>query len=262
MPQPENLRKAELQKICWDRSGQASKVGAAVPVQFNPETLKLARSNQISGGNQSGGAAIQFSGRGTTKLSFDLWFDVTAPAPDSPAETDVRKLTARVAEFMKTEPKKGAKGKTVHQPPGIRFLWGSFLFEGVMESMNETLELFSADGRPLRASVSVGLVKQDVKVQFGPPPPAGGVGAAAPPGTEPLERAEQGDTVQDIAARRGEAGNWQRIAAANGIENPRHLLAGTPIDLGGAGSAALRGDVSAALRGDLSAALRGDLSWR
>ena len=53
-----------------------------VTVQFNPETLKVTFANQIvqgsGAGDQRGSPARQFVGAGTTKLSLQLWFDVTA----------------------------------------------------------------------------------------------------------------------------------------------------------------------------------------
>jgi hypothetical protein len=43
--------------------------------------------------------------------------------------------------------------------------------------------------------------------------------------------ARSGDTVQGLASSAGQRNNWQSIAAANGIENPRQLDPGQLIDL-------------------------------
>ena len=233
MPKPNELIKALLQEIEWDKDGQVTKEGRKVKVQFNPETLKVSLSNQVAGGDQRGGAAIQFSGRGTTKLSFDLWFDVTAPDPDRPEETDVRRLTKQIADFMKVTEKKGTgkKAKSEYVPPGVRLLWGTFLFEGVMESMNETLEFFSEEGKPLRASVSVSLMKQDTEIRF-PPEPTPDDPNAPPPGTTPQQQAQEGDSVQSLAARDGRPEDWQDIARDNDIEDPLRVPVGTPVDTG------------------------------
>ena len=53
---------------------------ATVEVQFNPETLKVTYSNTMAGGDQSGGAAIQFVSKSSTKLAVELWFDASAKA--------------------------------------------------------------------------------------------------------------------------------------------------------------------------------------
>ncbi len=74
------------------------------------------------------------------------------------------------------------------------------------------------------------LTKQEVEVK---PEPAGkGAGADSPPGTQPVDVASQGETYQQRAAHRGNVKDWQEGARADGVENPRHITAGTPLSLG------------------------------
>lgn len=204
-----------------------------VQVQFNPETLKVSFANQVAtpqgAGDTSGSPSRQFVGAGTTKLSLQLWFDVTA-LPDTDQTDDVRKLTEKVAYFITPE-----KEKDGFVPPAVRFQWGTFQFDGLMDSMEESLEFFSGDGRPLRASVSVGLSQQKItKYAFGKPGKGagGGAGGGAPktPGTNPLAEAQAGVSLQAMADVQGAGGNWQAVASANGIENPRLLPPGQLID--------------------------------
>jgi hypothetical protein len=55
--------------------------------------------------------------------------------------------------------------------------------------------------------------------------------ASAPPlGSRPLAQAPSGASVQGLASAAGKA-DWQSIATANGIENPRLLQPGQLIDL-------------------------------
>lgn len=234
MPSSEKLEKAYLQEISWDDQGSVASEGRIVYVQFNPETLKVSLSNQVSGDDNKGGSAIQYASRGTSKLAVDLVFDVTSPEPLSSKQAgkslpnDVRKMTREIALFMKAgEETEGDKTKYI--PPGVRLQWGSFLFEGVMESMSETLEYFSADGRPLRASVSISLSRQDVDFQILNTNAAAANAPSA--GTEPLEQARDGDSAQSIAARNRSGPNWQARALANGIENPLRLEVGTFINV-------------------------------
>jgi Contractile injection system tube protein len=241
---PPQLAKAELLELdanfnLKDGSDKATKV------QFNPDSLKVSFSNQLKakeGNDQNGPQAIQFAGSGTTKLSVTLYFDVTAELPDGlPATTDVRKLTQRVAYFI-TANKQGSGRSTQYVPPGTRFSWGTFQFDGVMESMEETLELFSFEGRPLRANVTIALTRQEItefKFNDVPPPPAATRRGGAAPGTAPVTEAPSGSNLQSMAANQaggsggalGANGGWQAIAAANGIENPRLLQPGQLIDL-------------------------------
>ncbi|MFM8356916.1 MAG: LysM peptidoglycan-binding domain-containing protein, partial [Verrucomicrobiota bacterium] len=126
-------------------------------------------------------------------------------------------------------------------PPAIRFLWGSFSFDGIMESLEESLEYFSPDGRPLRASMSLALTQQKIQAFNVPasdrgrrqPPTTPGSSAdpKAAAGTKPMTSAPSGSTLQGLADAAGKGADWQSIAAANGIENPRLLSPGQLIDL-------------------------------
>ena len=241
MPEPIKLLKAELREISWDDQQQVQEGDPekTVQVQFNPETLKVNFSNQKAGGDQRGGSAVQFVGAGSTKLSLDLWFDVTAPLPDGSMQPDgdVRKLTEKVTYFITPTKVPGEEDKWI--PPGVRFIWGTFLFDGVMDSLNENLEYFSEEGKPLRAGISISLSKQEIQFQFGDQTPPGNGGENAP-GTQPMQPARAGDSVQGMAARAGKPNDWKAIAAANNIENPRQLAAGALLDM----SAKVKGSVS------------------
>jgi hypothetical protein len=223
----EQLAKAELLKLESDFETPSSPE-YKVTVQFNPETLKVTYSNQIStpdgAGNQTGTPARQFVGAGTTKLSLQLWFDVTAEMPAGAQEHDVRKLTEKVAYFITPDEEHN------NVVPAVRFIWGSFQFDGLMESLDESLEFFSNEGIPLRASMTLGLSRQKIaKFVFRKESNQPGAGPAA--GTRPLAAAPAGSTVQGMAASKGKGDNWQRIATANNIENPRQLEPGQLIDL-------------------------------
>src|SRR6185312_12385227 len=63
----------------------------------------------------------------------------------------------------------------------------------------------------------------------------------ATPGSAPLTPAPQGGSLQSMASAAGRPGDWQSIAAANGIENPRMLAPGQLVDM----SADLTGGISA-----------------
>lgn len=231
MPEPQTLLKAQLQPITWDEQQTVSETGDPIAVQFNPESLKVAYSNKSAGGDQRGGSAVQFVGSGTTKLSLDLWFDVTAPAPDRPnvdgeEVDDVRRLTQRVVTFIQPEPS-DEDDKFI--PPGMRFLWGTFLFEGIVDSINEELQFFSERGKPLRAKISLAMSKQEISFQFGDQG-SPGLGSTPPAASQPAAPVRDGDSVQEAAGREGRQDDWQDIARQNDIENPRNLPAGTPLN--------------------------------
>jgi hypothetical protein len=236
MPRSEQVAKATLQEIQWDENGTPQNKSVSgtptqpFPVQFNPASLKLSYANQKSGGDQPKGSPAQFIGNGTTKLSLELWFDTTVDETNGNDPSDVRAKVNQVAALMaaKKSSKKNA-GKFI--PPGVRFQWGQFLFAGVVESLEETLEYFSNTGVPMRAQLSLTLSKQEISVeQITPPRNTPGAAAVAPAGRAPLAQARANDTVQQMAARSGST-DWKNIAAANGIENPRRLAAGALVNL-------------------------------
>jgi hypothetical protein len=232
MPEPAPITKAFL--VAVDKSGKPDK-DTRVEVQFNPESLKVTLANQIAqpegGGNQSGTDGQQFVGAGTMKLAVQVWFDVTvATASAGGAPTDVRRMTQKVAYFMTA--KQSTRDKNKFTPPIARFEWGTFRFDGVMESYEETLEFFSPDGQPLRASVSFSLAQQKItEFAFGD-----GKDKVTPPGASeagqrPLDATSEGVSVPQMAAAQGKAGEWKRVAAANNIENPRNLPPGQLLDM-------------------------------
>jgi hypothetical protein len=221
MDETDKVIRAELREL----KANGQETGYRVPVQFNPETLKVSFANQLE--QKSDTSSTQYVGKGSTKLSVQLWFDVTGPErQEVPKVKDVRDLTKSVVYFITPKPAEDDKTKVV--PPGIRFLWGSFQFDGIVESLEESLEFFSKEGRPLRAGVTLNLSQQKIEFLQGTAKDPQGAGA---PGKQPLAEASIGNTLQDMAAGLGKAQDWQKIAAANGIENPRLLRPGQLINM-------------------------------
>jgi hypothetical protein len=226
------LEKAELRQLDADLRNEINEENWA-KLQFNPESLKLTFANQIQtpsgAGDQSGTPSRQFVGAGTTKLALSVFFDVSAVPEGEQQYDDVRRLTQKVAFFI-TPQQEGNQ----FIPPAVRFVWGSFQFDGIMDGLEENLEFFSSEGKPLRASMALSLSQQRI-TQFtfrgAGGSPAGGGGAPATPGTQPLTQAPAGASVQSMAAQAGLGDDWQAIASANGIENPRQLAPGQLLNL-------------------------------
>lgn len=251
------LTKAELIEIRWLESGKSEVVpgGKKTTVQFNPASLKVTYTNQVQTNDQSSSSAIQYVGKGSSKLALELIFDVSQPG--STGSGDVRDKTLKVAQFMEAKAQ-GSGEEQRYVAPGVRFSWGSFLFEGIIESLDETLDLWSEDGRPLRATVMLNLSQQGIYTErrdnpaSTPAPPGsggfglgagfsaglsagigGGVGVSAgvslKAGVTPMVSASAGASVQGLAAKAGT--DWKVVAAANGIENPRRLPTGVLLNV-------------------------------
>jgi phage tail-like protein len=115
-----------------------------VMVQINPHELRTSFSHELGP---------------TTRLDLRLSFDVDAPAPSGRrAPDDVRRLTERVAYFATPRAVRG--GATTR--PAVRLVWGTFQFDGHVEALEETLEAFSPDGRPLRATLALSLARAQI----------------------------------------------------------------------------------------------------
>ena len=182
-------------------------------------------------------------------LSFDLEYD-TAEDPD----TDVRSLTAAVRRFVQPP-----ADKPKSPPPLVRFQWGTFVFNGRVTQITEDIDYFSADGRPLRAKLSLSITEQDPSLEANVTGPGarnddqatdpGGGGQPAPParpldpppGPGPGQRgtaspqqavpALEGESLQGLAARLGGSpANWR--ALATGIDDPLNLPAGLTVQVG------------------------------
>ncbi len=227
------ITKAELVEI-KEFSGSSESLSRAetknnLVVPFNPQSLKLTLSNQNTGGEQPGGASKQFVGSTSSKLSFELLFDSSATGKD------VREETKKVAYFMmaKDQDKKEEK----RTPPKTRFQWGSFIFEGNIDSMDETLDYFSEEGVPLRATVSLSMSKDNVVLLRGN---AGGGAGNNSGATSPLDAARPGDSIASMAARIGASADWKAIASANDIDDPLRLEAGARINLNAKASASVK----------------------
>ena len=222
--------------------------GKSLEVQFNPESLKLAYANQVKeqpnassrGGNQSQGtAARQFVGTGTTKLTVQLWFDVSAATSAPFIVDDVRRITAKVLYFIKPKPAAaGSRDASQRTPPGLRFSWGNFLFDGIVEGMEENVEFFSPKGEALRASLTMTLVQQEILV-----PAFKGSGEV--PGARPLWPAGGGQSLQALQDSARAAG----AASAGGGSGGSSAGAGAPAGGGAGGNAGLGGGGGAGLVG-------------
>ncbi|KAB8141601.1 LysM peptidoglycan-binding domain-containing protein [Chloroflexia bacterium SDU3-3] len=231
----------------------------AIEAQFNPSTLSLSYNASGSAGTQNGASADPAQNQQvqrttlTSSLRFDLVFDTTESGED------VRNTTMKIAALLRP---------SSEQSPIVRFSWGTFLFNGTLTSLSETIDYFSDQGVPLRSSVQLAMAGTElsgntaagsgfaagvgfsagVSAGFSAGASAGfsagisagasagvSAGFSAGVGTTPLTLAQAGDSIQGIAARAG--ADWKAVASANGIDNPRQVAAGTVLDVNARASA-------------------------
>ncbi len=195
--------------------------GEPISVHFNPVSLQHTITNTLS---QERGNARQYVSKSTGKLTMDLIFDTTDEG------SDVRSITDRVAQFMNPTVQVSSRRPERKAPPRIEFSWGTYKFEGIVESYKETIDFFAPNGVPLRASVNLTLARQDqvfepsssssrfdtqgslepARVEL--PSSQSGAGAGGNSG---------GEDTTSIATRSGDSRAGRAIAAANGQESMR-----------------------------------------
>lgn len=236
------LLKAKLVQIKWDENNQAQDDGGGkndVPVQFNPATLRVTYTNSNKGGKQPGGSSTQYVGESSTKLAVELLFDTTETGDD------VRAATEKLTFFINARKENQQNDSDSHRvPPGVSFRWGSFIFNGLVDSIDETLDYFSEEGVPLRATISLSISRQMAEFLSQATTAGGGGGAPEQVRIKPLQSVPKGKTLQAAAGQSGKSADWKSIAAANNIDDPLRLKAGALIDMNAGVSASASAGVS------------------
>ena len=125
--------------------------GRAVEVHFNPVSLQFSINNTLSR-TGSGDSTKQHVSQASGKLAMELVFDTTDSGED------VRGHTTQIARFMQPV---GGGDENKNVPPVVEFAWGSYRFQGMVDSYQETLDFFAASGVPLRANVNLSMASQD-----------------------------------------------------------------------------------------------------
>jgi len=187
-----------------------------IPLRFNPTEYQLQKANNFAEiaipGLES--PPIQFVRGGSEKLAVELLVDT------SDTLEDVReRYVDRLRSLMRLNIE-------LHAPPIVRFVWDSQVFVGVLESLNVTYVMFTPEGVPLRAKLSVSLKEyRPAAVQIKESP-------TASPDFDKSWVVRRGDTLSGIAgAVYRDTSKWRDIAEANAIVDPRRLAPGRVLTL-------------------------------
>jgi hypothetical protein len=195
------------------QSGPAS--GQAITVHFNPEKLQIDITNTLED-KGSGKDKKQYVSKSSAKLAMELVFDSTDDG------SDVRLQTGKIAKLMEPGKQQGNQGS----PPSIvLFEWGAFKFQGMIDSYKESLEFFSSNGVPLRATVSLSMANQDKVFEA---LTSGDENRKAEPLVQNLSAS--GESVTALASRAGNPAAGRALAAANGLESMRRATGAIAVD--------------------------------
>ena len=208
-----------------------------IEVSFNPTELSFSKSAQMAEIAIPGldSPVLQFIRGGAETLTVDLFFDTTDDGTAGPTAKSVTERTDLFYQLVKQD-------RDLHAPPRCRFSWGSpppnagahdknsevsyapFWFTCVVESVDRRFILFSPEGVPLRARLSVRMREYKTVEQMA---------AALNSADHTKARVFQGrERLDQLAAEEYDApGEWRRIAEANGLEDPRRIPAGTVLKI-------------------------------
>jgi len=182
-----------------------------IPLRFNPAEYTLEKTNTFAEIGIPGleSPPIQFIRGASEKLSVELLADT------SDTLEDVReKYVNKLRDLMRLN-------SELHAPPIVRLTWDTQVFKGVIESLNISYNLFTPDGVPLRAKLSVTMKEyRPVEVQVRESP-------TFSPDFEKAWTVRRGDTLSSIAGQvYRDTTKWREIARANEIADPRTLEPG------------------------------------
>ena len=199
-------------------------------VQFNPTELSFDKQAQLAEITIPGldTPIQQFVRGGTEKLTLELFCDSTDGGIGLNAQS-VTEQTDKFYQLLKIVPKLHAPPVVTfswhHEFPGNRTgtAWGNHRrtsFTGVAESVRQRFTLFSPEGVPLRAMVTLVLREwRPIERQLDDLNPT--------PGRTQSHRIGEGETLSSVAGRYySSPGDWRPIADANGIEDTRRVGAG------------------------------------
>lgn len=228
------LQKAQIQRL----NNKLAATGPALEVQFNPTELTLNKGVQIAEVAIPGldSPILQFVRGQSETLTLDLFFDTTDEGTGENA-TSVTTRTDKFYQLIKID-------SDTHAPPICRFIWGGHEFPGshfdskgttpqrengfdcLVESVRQRFTMFSSQGVPLRATLSVSLREyKTLKTQLQQ------LNLMSPDHTR-SHVVQRGETLNKIADQYyDDSTQWRVIADANAILNPLSIEPGTLLEL-------------------------------
>ena len=167
MPEPASRRARRAararRRLRQDRSTRTSGSRSSSTPRRSRSPSPTRSSRTPGPGDQRGSPARQFVGAGTTKLALQLWFDVTA-YPDGHRARRRRARAHPAGRLLHharsstpqsgggSAARRGGSGGGQQQPqfapPAVRFVWGTFQFDGIVDPLEETPRVLLARRPP------------------------------------------------------------------------------------------------------------------
>ena len=182
-----------------------------IPLCFNPTEYQISKANTFAEIPIPGleTPLIQYVRGDSEKLSVEALVD-TSDTLDDVRVRYVQKLRGLMSINAQE-----------HAPPLVAFVWDRPVFTGVLESLAVSYVLFTPEGVPLRAKLTMSLREyRSAAAQTAQTP-------LQSPNVEKSYLVRRGDTLASISqALYRSPAFWRELAAANGITDPRRLQPG------------------------------------
>lgn len=226
-------RKAIFQRLAAD----LTTVEAEIAVSYNPKEIQLSKQVQLAEVGIPGldSPILQFVRGQAETLNLELFFDTTDAGTAGRGVVPVTERTDQFYQLVKIN-------KHLHAPPVCRFVTGDGFpgsqmdshwttqarddFTCLVESIQQRFTLFSPDGVPLRAQLTVTLKEfktldeQISQIDF------------QSPDFTKTHVVQQGETLNAIAHQAyGDSARWRDIAAHNSVDDPLDVAPGTILTL-------------------------------
>ena len=182
-------------------------------LQFHPNELTVVSANNYQ--DQTAFGAVtpvkQYTGGKTRTMSAQFFFDTSG------GTQDVRDKTKCVMDML-------VRQKESSAPPVCVFVYGAFLFVGVVESATQKFHMFGRSGKPVRATIDVTLSEYKSM---------SGESMVTPKEIERKTVIKTNDEeLSQIAVRVfGDPEKWRDIAKENNISNPRLVPEGMQLSI-------------------------------
>lgn len=220
------LERARIHVLKGDGSKDGpSDIDDYIEVCFNPKEYSLEKSVEWDAEKAfSDAPQPEFKAPKPMTLSVTLQFD-TYEERSNVRDKWVRKLeklTMMTGDLPKDGTKASKSDKQKFRPPTILFVWGRFVFKGVIESLSQKYTMFLSDGTPVRAECALkirNVLNKNVDT---------GESQKGSDGSK-TRKVDVGpdDRLDLIAAKElGDAGRWNEIALLNDIVDAGNIAKG------------------------------------
>ena len=216
----------ELKKATLTYRQTETKRKVSIPVQFNPTNYSISRSvnwKENKGlSEDSKPENVQTAGSSLATLQVKLILDTTTEFPDYVVKPKLKQYLNDSKELTKICREIALLSKTYpgdHVPSSLTFSWGSLEFEGYVNQLNISYQMFNRNGEPVRVELDLSILGEEKEIttiiERNP---------KESPDRTKYRQLQQKDELWMLAYEEyQDPSYWKEIAKENEILNPRKI---------------------------------------